>query len=100
MSALGQKQTFASASTDVRFTLESGDVQAKGHVWADQTNTAVRGRIIRGLWFLSEFMDQVRDTPIKAERGSGIGRAVLCGLQILSGGLLLQGFRQVIGALA
>src|SRR5262249_10134277 len=29
--------------------------------------------------FSREFMDQVRDTPIKAERGSGIGRALLEG---------------------
>jgi two-component system NtrC family sensor kinase len=27
--------------------------------------------------FSREFMDQVRDTPVKAERGSGIGRALL-----------------------
>jgi class 3 adenylate cyclase len=27
--------------------------------------------------FSPEFMDQVRDTPVKAERGSGIGRALL-----------------------
>jgi GAF domain-containing protein len=29
--------------------------------------------------FPREFMDQVRDTPIKAERGSGVGRALLEG---------------------
>src|SRR5262249_52728327 len=29
--------------------------------------------------FSREFMDQVRDTPVKAERGSGIGRALLEG---------------------
>ena len=46
-------------------------------------------------------MDQVRDTPIKAERGSrDTAGKVLCGLRILSGGLLLQGFNKSIGALA
>src|SRR5262249_59024331 len=29
--------------------------------------------------FSREFMDQVRDTPVKAERGSGFGRALLEG---------------------
>ena len=67
---------------DLRAVLQTLVESAARLCDADSYHYAAEGRGLlscRGLWFLSRVHGQVRDTPIKAERGTGIGRALLEG---------------------